>query len=98
MGSTIIGDTDKGAEYGKAALRGPKVAEGAPAKARRYLTEGRLSVLRVDRKIIQAQCRGDGQTYACGWYTGRWRCSCEARTDQCAHLRALRLVVDRPTR
>jgi hypothetical protein len=81
----------------------PKVAEGAPAKARRYLTEGRLTVRELYANAVVATCRGDGETYRLGYYgpdvtgnAGLWHCSCPARSDQCAHLRALRLVVDRP--
>lgn len=67
--------------------------ESAALKARRYLTEGRLLVLRVDGPIIRAACRGDGQVYRLGHDPRHgWRCDCPARTRDCAHLLALRLV------
>jgi uncharacterized Zn finger protein len=72
--------------------------EGAATKARRYLCEGRLTVLSVHAGRIWAECRGDGETYQLGYAHGRWHCSCPARTIDCAHLRALRLVADRPER
>jgi hypothetical protein len=75
--------------------------ETAAAKARRYLTEGRLTVLEVGPSIVRAVCRGDGQVWRCGWWRGRWGCGCPAagtfRAD-CAHLQALRLVVVEPRR
>lgn len=67
--------------------------ESAAAKARRYLGEGRLLVLRVDGPIIRACCRGDGQVYSLGYDPRHgWHCSCPARSRACAHLLALRLV------
>lgn len=49
-----------------------------------------------DRGFILARCRGDsGQIYDLGHdpVKGEWRCTCEARGDDCSHLRALKLVV-----
>lgn len=67
--------------------------ESAFNKARRYLTEGRLLVVAVNENRIDALCRGDGRIYSLGLNPGGvWSCDCPARTDQCAHLRALRLV------
>lgn len=78
-------------------ISGPKVAEGAPSKARRYLTEGRLRITGHAHGYVTATCRGDGTTYDLGFNSRYWYCDCPARSDQCAHLRALRLVVDRPS-
>jgi hypothetical protein len=72
--------------------------ESAATKARRYITESRLTIQSVHGARVFAQCRGDGTTYTLGYAHGRWFCSCPARTVDCAHLRALRLVVDRPER
>jgi hypothetical protein len=78
--------------------------ENAHDKARRYLTEGRLRVLRVDpgpqmrRDAIFAQCRGDsGEYFRLGYDAalGEWRCSCSARSE-CSHLKALKLVTTEP--
>ena len=71
--------------------------EDAASKGRRYLTEGRLLVRRVDKQAIDARCRGDsGEVYELGADAGGWACTCPARTDRCAHLLALKLVVLRP--
>lgn len=70
--------------------------ETAFLKARRYLTEGRLRVLRVESDRLEASCRGDGQVWHQGWHGGRWICDCPTTTDQCCHLIALRLVVIAP--
>ncbi len=69
--------------------------ESAATKARRYITDGRLTIETSAR--IDATCRGDGQVYELGYAHGRWHCNCPARTIDCAHLLALRLVVDRAT-
>ncbi len=66
--------------------------ENAAAKARRYLTEGRVVLTRVTPSSVKAIVRGDGATYTSIYRAGQWSCSCPARTDQCSHLRAVRLV------
>jgi uncharacterized Zn finger protein len=71
------------------------VRESAQAKARRYLGEGRLSVLRVDKSQVVAECRGGGTVYRLGYENGVWRCDCPAR-GTCCHLHALMLVTVRP--
>jgi hypothetical protein len=73
--------------------------ESADQKARRYLVEGRLTVLELGPAIVRATCRGDGQLYRLGWWRGSWGCGCTAwRTFRrsCCHLAALRLVVTEP--
>lgn len=70
----------------------PKSREGAQAKARRYLVEGRVVLLRVAPGLVVARVRGDGAVHRCGYEHGAWWCSCPARTDQCAHLVAVRLT------
>lgn len=67
--------------------------ESSHAKALRYLTEGRLIVTSVDRDRVASTCRGDGTVHLQAYSSGMWRCTCPVRTDQCAHLRALRHVV-----
>jgi hypothetical protein len=67
--------------------------EGAPAKARRYLTEGRLIITAVGDLHVSATCRGDGTIHRLGYRDGVWFCSCPALTDRCSHLSALRMVV-----
>ena len=72
--------------------------ESAAAKGRRYLVEGRLSLLHVSDKLIIANCHGDqGDTYTLGYDFNRktWRCDCPAR-GVCAHIVALALVVEKP--
>ena len=68
--------------------------ENAAAKGRRYLTEGRLTVERVDGDLVGASCRGDsGETYRLGYDPAQqeWHCTCPAR-GRCSHLVALMLV------
>jgi len=76
----------------------------AEQKAHRLLTEGRLTVERVD-EVIVASCRGfsTGEVYRLGFDPrdgGQWRCTCEANSKfhrRCSHLMALQLVVVRPS-
>ena len=71
--------------------------ESAEAKARRYLSEARLTIVRVADDEVRALARGDGQVYRCGHVPGPrggWFCTCAARGD-CCHLIALRLVIVR---
>lgn len=68
--------------------------EDARAKGRRYLTEGRLLITRVDDAEVRARCRGSDRFYSLGFATDWW-CDCRART-RCAHLVALQSVVEVP--
>ena len=73
----------------------PKKRNDARHKAMRLLVSGRLRVLRVEGRLVVAECRGDsGGTYKLGHdpRKSQWRCTCPARTD-CSHLRALWAVV-----
>jgi hypothetical protein len=65
--------------------------ENARAKGARYLAEHRLTVLRLDRTEVAAECRGDGAVHHLGWQDGTWRCDCPAKTT-CSHLFALMAV------
>jgi hypothetical protein len=70
--------------------------ETIEAKARRYLTEGRLVVTRVLGDEVTAVCMGKTGAYDLGHTPGRgWWCSCPVRTDRCSHLAALWLVTIR---
>ena len=68
--------------------------ESAHDRGRRLLTEGRVTLTRVDGPKVDAQVRGD--TSRAHHVTHRpgqgWRCPCEART-RCAHLVSVQLVV-----
>lgn len=68
--------------------------ESAAVKGRRYLTEGRLTVTRVDRSGVDAECRGAGAFYRVGYVNGVWSCACPA-LGTCSHLHALQLVTVR---
>jgi hypothetical protein len=67
--------------------------ESAEVKARRYLGEGRLRVLKVDEVAgtALAECRGSGALYVVSRGEEGWRCDCPARST-CAHIQALQLV------
>jgi hypothetical protein len=67
--------------------------ENATTKARRYLTEGRLIINKLEPAGVTATCRGDGQIHLLGWRPDQgWWCTCPAR-GTCSHLLALRSVV-----
>jgi len=72
--------------------------EAAFDKARRLLSEARVSVLRANSVQIEARVRGDSaQLYRTG-YERDWYCSCPhaAKTTRCSHVLALQLVWLRP--
>ena len=71
--------------------------ENAQEKGRRYLAESRLRVLYVkpNDPRVRATCRGDGETYRLGFELVRgWFCECPAKTTDCSHLVALRLICE----
>jgi hypothetical protein len=70
------------------------VRENYQRKAERYVSQGRLTITRLDASGIAATCKGGGRIYACGYGNGRWFCDCEARTT-CCHVAALQLVTVR---
>jgi uncharacterized Zn finger protein len=71
--------------------------EDYASKARRYLTEGRLTVRRADPHAITATCRGDSaEVYRVGCAHGEWFCTCPAK-GRCSHMQALMLVSVRTT-
>lgn len=73
--------------------------ENIEDKGRRYISEGRLSVKRVDyeKGVIVAEVKGSDALYHLGFDPAKkeWRCTCPAR-GRCAHLVALQLVVTKP--
>lgn len=65
--------------------------ENAAAKARRYLTEGRVVLERVDDEHVIAHVRGHATFHTCTHGRGGWACTCQAR-GVCSHLLAVGLV------
>lgn len=69
--------------------------ENAAAKARRYLTEGRVVVEIAARAGVLALVRGDGAHHRVSHTPSQgWACTCPAR-GRCAHLLAVGLIVSR---
>lgn len=66
--------------------------EYAETKAKRYLCEGRVILFHVSEGSVRAHVRGDGSVWNAAYDGGAWSCDCPARTDQCSHLKALRLI------
>lgn len=66
--------------------------ENAAAKARRYLSEGRVVLTRVDHDRAAAVVRGDGRLHHVSVRGPEWACTCEARS-RCSHMIAVGLVV-----
>jgi uncharacterized Zn finger protein len=72
--------------------------ENAPMKARRLLTEGRVSVRTITDETIVASVRGNSaKTYSVTFDPGGWSCPCDALSVQCSHVRAVQLVGLEPT-
>lgn len=61
-------------------------------RAGRLLTEGRVSIVKVDGRSLLALVRGEGHLYRVTYQAGAWDCPCEARTT-CSHLYAVKRVV-----
>ena len=69
------------------------VRESAATKARRLLTEGRVTITRVDGAEINALVRGDSAgLYLVQHRPGWWTCLCDAISTLCSHVRAVQLV------
>lgn len=66
--------------------------ENAQAKARRYLTEGRITLTHVDQHTARAVIRGDGSHHHVTVTGPTWTCTCPART-RCSHQIAVGLVI-----
>jgi hypothetical protein len=66
--------------------------EDATSKARRYVSEARLTIVAVDGDSIDATCKGDGRLYQVTHRRGQgWHCDCDAR-GRCSHQLAAGLV------
>jgi len=65
--------------------------EGAADKARRYLVEGRVTIVHVSGPRVLAYVRGDGAVWRCEANGSDWVCPCPAK-GRCAHLLAVGLV------
>jgi SWIM zinc finger len=70
------------------------VRESVETKARRYLIEGRIRVRLCNEEsgIANAEIRGSGAVYAVDHDDKGWRCSCPAKSKDCAHILALKLL------
>lgn len=68
--------------------------ENVHQKAVRYLAEGRVRVreCREDDAHIEADVRGLGAVYSTGRDSGGWFCNCDAKTIDCAHVIALKII------
>jgi uncharacterized Zn finger protein len=70
--------------------------ENAQAKARRLLSEGRVTVRTVSDLAIVANVRGDSAAvYLVTWSPAGWSCSCPA-LSRCSHIGAVQLCVLAP--
>lgn len=69
--------------------------ENIDTKARRYLTEARITITHVDATTVTAQARGSDEVYEIRGSPSGWDCSCLAQRT-CCHLRAVWLVTIRP--
>ena len=65
--------------------------ETVPAKAARYLAEGRVKVRLVSPGRVEADVRGN-LAYTIVREGRRWACDCPARRRECCHVQAVRLV------
>jgi hypothetical protein len=70
--------------------------EGAAPKARRLLSEARVTIRTIGPDAIVANVRGDSaRVYAVVWDPTGWHCPCPA-VSRCSHILAVQLVVLEP--
>ena len=70
--------------------------ENAALKARRLLTEGRLTIRTIGPDAIVANVRGDSaRVHVVVWDPTGWFCPCDA-IGRCSHILAVQLVVLEP--
>jgi uncharacterized Zn finger protein len=66
--------------------------EDAQTKARRLVSEGRVTIRRIRDDLIAAHVRGDtAEVYAVTLEPDGWSCGCPA-LGRCSHVRAVQLV------
>jgi uncharacterized Zn finger protein len=66
--------------------------EDTQSKARRLVSEGRVTIRRIGDDLIVAHVRGDtAQVYAVRWDPDGWSCPCPV-LGRCSHVRAVQLV------
>jgi hypothetical protein len=66
--------------------------EDAQTKARRLVSEGRVTIRRIGDDLIVAHVRGDeAEVYVVTWDPDGWSCGCPA-LGRCSHVRAVQLV------
>jgi uncharacterized Zn finger protein len=72
--------------------------ESLDDKARRYLTEGRIRLVRVEEgDNIDATVQGDAsRPYVVTHRPSGWRCSCVSTVLRCSHVAAVALVTLAP--
>jgi uncharacterized Zn finger protein len=66
--------------------------ENAQDKGKRYLLEGRVVIVHVDRDSAAAVVRGDGHLHHVAVHGPAWTCTCPART-RCSHQYAVGHVI-----
>lgn len=69
------------------------MSESVQQKADRYLTEGRVRVVRVTDESAYFEVWGSRSTPYKVHGGADWLCNCEARVPDCAHIKACRKVV-----
>lgn len=68
------------------------MSETLDQKASRYLAEGRVAVLRKDYFKGSFSVSGsDDEPYSV-IFDGDWRCACQARVLECAHIKACQKI------
>lgn len=73
------------------------VREDAHMKARRMLSEGRVTIRGLSDDLIRAEVRGDSaRRYDVSWTPAGWSCPCDAALTRCSHVQAVQLVVLEP--
>jgi uncharacterized Zn finger protein len=76
---------------------GPAMREDAATKARRLLSEGRVTLRSLVDVEIRADVRGDSaRVYSVRWSPAGWECPCDAMAARCSHVHAVQLITLEP--
>lgn len=69
--------------------------ESVAVRAVRIVAERRLTIVGLHRGRVTARCRGTEQSYNLGFNPDQgWWCHCAEPRGRCAHIAALKLVID----
>jgi hypothetical protein len=71
--------------------QGSPMRENSAEKARKWIRQGAVAIVRVDRGYVLGAVRDPAGVRTVKMVAGFWSCTCEAR-GPCSHVKAVQLV------